>query len=67
MPEVIMPKMGDTMEYGTLLKWLKCERDDVSETTIYASLPMRRKSRNPSRRTITAASKSLDLSEIMET
>src|ERR687893_371843 len=30
MPEVIMPKMGDAMEEGTLLKWLKSEGDDVS-------------------------------------
>jgi pyruvate dehydrogenase E2 component (dihydrolipoamide acetyltransferase) len=29
-PEVIMPKMGDAMEEGTLLKWLKSEGDDVS-------------------------------------
>ncbi len=31
MPEVIMPKMGDAMEEGTLLQWLKSEGDDVSE------------------------------------
>jgi pyruvate dehydrogenase E2 component (dihydrolipoamide acetyltransferase) len=30
-PEVIMPKMGDAMEEGTLLKWLKSEGDEVSE------------------------------------
>jgi pyruvate dehydrogenase E2 component (dihydrolipoamide acetyltransferase) len=30
MPEVIMPKMGDAMEEGTLLKWLKSEGDEVS-------------------------------------
>jgi pyruvate dehydrogenase E2 component (dihydrolipoamide acetyltransferase) len=29
-PEVIMPKMGDAMEEGTLLKWLKSEGDEVS-------------------------------------
>jgi pyruvate dehydrogenase E2 component (dihydrolipoamide acetyltransferase) len=29
-PEVIMPKMGDAMEEGTLLKWLKNEGDEVS-------------------------------------
>lgn len=29
MPEVIMPKMGDAMEEGTLLKWLKSEGDEV--------------------------------------
>src|ERR671916_1228872 len=31
MPEVIMPKMGDAMEEGTLLKWLKSEGDEVPE------------------------------------
>ena len=31
MPEVFMPKMGDAMEEGTLLKWLVSEGDDVSE------------------------------------
>src|ERR671912_734384 len=31
MPEVIMPKMGDAMEEGTLLQWLKSEGDEVSE------------------------------------
>lgn len=31
MPEVIMPKMGDAMEEGTLLKWLKQEGDAVEE------------------------------------
>ncbi|MDQ3513368.1 MAG: 2-oxo acid dehydrogenase subunit E2 [Chloroflexota bacterium] len=31
MPNVIMPKMGDAMEEGTLLKWLKAEGDDVAE------------------------------------
>jgi pyruvate dehydrogenase E2 component (dihydrolipoamide acetyltransferase) len=30
-PEVIMPKMGDAMEEGTLVKWLKSEGDEVSE------------------------------------
>jgi len=30
-PEVIMPKMGDAMEEGTLLKWLKSEGDSVEE------------------------------------
>jgi pyruvate dehydrogenase E2 component (dihydrolipoamide acetyltransferase) len=30
-PEVIMPKMGDAMEEGTLLKWLKNEGEEVSE------------------------------------
>jgi len=28
---VIMPKMGDAMEEGTLLKWLKSEGEEVSE------------------------------------
>ncbi len=31
MPKVIMPKMGDAMEEGTVLKWLKGEGDEVSE------------------------------------
>jgi pyruvate dehydrogenase E2 component (dihydrolipoamide acetyltransferase) len=31
LPEVIMPKMGDAMEEGTLVKWLKSEGDEVSE------------------------------------
>ena len=31
MPEVIMPKMGDAMDEGTLVKWLKSEGDEVSE------------------------------------
>src|SRR5919202_3386053 len=30
-PEVIMPKMGDAMEEGTLLRWLKSEGEEVSE------------------------------------
>lgn len=29
MPEVIMPKMGDAMEAGTLASWLKHEGDQV--------------------------------------
>jgi pyruvate dehydrogenase E2 component (dihydrolipoamide acetyltransferase) len=31
LPEVIMPKMGDAMEEGTLVKWLKSEGEEVSE------------------------------------
>jgi pyruvate dehydrogenase E2 component (dihydrolipoamide acetyltransferase) len=31
MPTVIMPKMGDAMEEGTLLKWLKEQGDEVAE------------------------------------
>jgi pyruvate dehydrogenase E2 component (dihydrolipoyllysine-residue acetyltransferase) len=31
LPEVIMPKMGDAMEEGTLLQWLKSEGEEVSE------------------------------------
>jgi pyruvate dehydrogenase E2 component (dihydrolipoamide acetyltransferase) len=30
MPTVIMPKMGDAMEEGTLLRWLKQEGDEVA-------------------------------------
>ncbi|MGH3147201.1 MAG: biotin/lipoyl-containing protein, partial [Rubrobacter sp.] len=38
MPEVIMPKMGDAMEEGTLLKWLKSEGEDVSEGDAIAEI-----------------------------
>jgi pyruvate dehydrogenase E2 component (dihydrolipoamide acetyltransferase) len=38
MPEVIMPKMGDAMEEGTLLKWLKSEGDEVSEGDAIAEI-----------------------------
>ena len=31
MAEVIMPKMGDAMEEGTLIKWLKAVGDEVAE------------------------------------
>jgi pyruvate dehydrogenase E2 component (dihydrolipoamide acetyltransferase) len=37
-PEVIMPKMGDAMEEGTLLKWLKSEGEDVSEGDAIAEI-----------------------------
>jgi pyruvate dehydrogenase E2 component (dihydrolipoamide acetyltransferase) len=37
-PEVIMPKMGDAMEEGTLVKWLKSEGDDVSEGDAIAEI-----------------------------
>jgi pyruvate dehydrogenase E2 component (dihydrolipoamide acetyltransferase) len=37
-PEVIMPKMGDAMEEGTLLKWLKSEGDEVSEGDAIAEI-----------------------------
>src|SRR5918994_830799 len=37
MPEVIMPKMGDAMEEGTLLKWLKSEGEEVPERNGSAS------------------------------
>ncbi|BBL79678.1 acetyltransferase component of pyruvate dehydrogenase complex [Rubrobacter xylanophilus] len=30
MPEVIMPKMGDAMEAGTVVRWLKQEGEEVS-------------------------------------
>jgi len=32
MAEVIMPKMGDAMEEGTLLQWLKQDGDAVKAT-----------------------------------
>jgi pyruvate dehydrogenase E2 component (dihydrolipoamide acetyltransferase) len=37
-PEVIMPKMGDAMEEGTLLKWLKSEGEEVSEGDAIAEI-----------------------------
>ena len=38
MAEVIMPKMGDAMEEGTLLKWLKAVGDEVSEGDALAEI-----------------------------
>jgi pyruvate dehydrogenase E2 component (dihydrolipoamide acetyltransferase) len=38
MAEVIMPKMGDAMEEGTLLKWLKDVGDEVSEGDAIAEI-----------------------------
>ncbi len=38
MPMMIMPKMGDGMEEGTLLKWLKSEGDEVSEGDAIAEI-----------------------------
>ena len=34
MTEVIMPKMGDGMEEGTLLEWLKKDGDAVKATRL---------------------------------
>jgi pyruvate/2-oxoglutarate dehydrogenase complex dihydrolipoamide acyltransferase (E2) component len=33
-----MPKMGDAMEEGTLVKWLKSEGDEVSEGDAIAEI-----------------------------
>ena len=38
MPKMIMPKMGDGMEEGTLLKWLKSEGDEVEEGDAIAEI-----------------------------
>ncbi|HEX2109149.1 MAG TPA: dihydrolipoamide acetyltransferase family protein [Rubrobacteraceae bacterium] len=38
MPEVIMPKMGDAMEEGTIVKWLVSEGDEVSEGDAIAEI-----------------------------
>jgi pyruvate dehydrogenase E2 component (dihydrolipoamide acetyltransferase) len=38
MAEVIMPKMGDAMEEGTLLKWLKAVGDPVAEGDALAEI-----------------------------
>src|SRR5215210_3099620 len=31
MPEITMPRLSDSMEEGTILKWLKSNGDEVSE------------------------------------
>jgi pyruvate dehydrogenase E2 component (dihydrolipoamide acetyltransferase) len=31
MPEVVMPRLSDSMEEGTILKWLKAEGDEVAK------------------------------------
>jgi pyruvate dehydrogenase E2 component (dihydrolipoamide acetyltransferase) len=31
MPDVTMPRLSDSMEEGTILKWLKSDGDDVSK------------------------------------
>lgn len=38
MAEVIMPKMGDAMEEGTLIKWLKDVGDEISEGDALAEI-----------------------------
>ena len=38
MPEVIMPKMGDAMEEGTLLQWLKQDGETVSVGEVIAEI-----------------------------
>ena len=38
MPEVIMPKMGDAMEAGTLGTWLKSEGDEVEVGDVLAEI-----------------------------
>ena len=38
MPEVIMPKMGDAMEEGTLLQWLKQDGDIVKNGDVIAEI-----------------------------
>jgi pyruvate dehydrogenase E2 component (dihydrolipoamide acetyltransferase) len=38
MPEVIMPKMGDAMEEGTLSRWLKSEGDKVEIGDVLAEI-----------------------------
>ncbi len=38
MPEVIMPKMGDAMEEGTLLSWLKQDGETVSAGDLIAEI-----------------------------
>src|SRR6476646_8208255 len=31
MPDVVMPRLSDSMEEGTILKWLKADGDEVAE------------------------------------
>src|SRR5947207_1808821 len=31
MPDVVMPRLSDSMEEGTILKWLKAEGDEVAK------------------------------------
>lgn len=38
MAEVIMPKMGDAMEEGTLIKWLKAVGDEIAEGDALAEI-----------------------------
>ena len=38
MTEVIMPKMGDGMEEGTLLEWLKADGDSVKSGEVIATI-----------------------------
>lgn len=38
MPQLFMPKMGDAMEEGTILRWLKKEGDSVTEQEIVAEI-----------------------------
>jgi pyruvate dehydrogenase E2 component (dihydrolipoamide acetyltransferase) len=38
MPELVMPKMGDAMEEGTILRWLKNEGEKVAEQEIVAEI-----------------------------
>ena len=38
MPTMIMPKMGDGMEEGTLLRWLKSEGEELSEGDLIAEI-----------------------------
>jgi pyruvate dehydrogenase E2 component (dihydrolipoamide acetyltransferase) len=38
MPQLVMPKMGDAMEEGTIVRWLKSEGDPVAEEEIIAEI-----------------------------
>jgi pyruvate dehydrogenase E2 component (dihydrolipoamide acetyltransferase) len=38
MPELVMPKMGDSMEEGTIVRWLKNEGDHVDEQEVVAEI-----------------------------
>src|SRR5262245_52015892 len=38
MPELVMPKMGDSMEEGTIVRWVKNEGDQVGEQEVVAEI-----------------------------
>ena len=41
MPEVTMPRLSDSMEEGTILRWLKSDGDDVKQGEEIAEIAAR--------------------------